>query len=208
MDRVKSGIFGQTAIFGQRPCLFHISNDGIKNKLTKRTVKILMRRLIRSRLMTSEFTLLANVCPNLPDVRIYPTLPYILTLSFNSFPIYKCWLMPQDGSLHFWKRCFLKTSVSNGIIYTKYTQNPHTIEPPFNIATQSATYTVTGCVSRWEPNGLNANNPCPAARQKQYWYFISLLRFSALKCKPNGQKNVVVLENLIIESLHMIETEL
>ena len=29
-----------------------------------------------------------------------------------------------------------------------------------------------------------------------------------MKCKPNGQKNVVVLENLIIESLHMIETEL
>ena len=84
----------------------------------------------------------------------------------------------------------------------------HIIEPPFNIATQSATYTVTACVSRWEPNVLNANNPCPAARQKQYWYFISLLRFSALKCKPNGQKNVVVLENLIIESLHMIETEL
>ena len=25
-DRVKSGIFGQTAKFGQRPCLFHISN--------------------------------------------------------------------------------------------------------------------------------------------------------------------------------------
>ena len=113
----------------------------------------------------------------------------------------------------YWKvtniqRCFLKTSVSNGIIYTKYTQNPHIIEPPFNIATQSATYTVKACVSSWEPNGLNANNPCPAARQKQYWYFISLLRFSALKCKPNGQKNVVVLENLIIESLHMIETEL
>ena len=42
-------------------------------------------------------------------------------------------------TLFFWKRCFLKTSVSNGIIYTKYTQNPHTIEPPFNIATQSAT---------------------------------------------------------------------
>ena len=38
--------------------------------------------------------------------------------------------------------------------------------------------------------------------------FFSLLRFSALKCKPNGQKNFVVLENLIIESLHMIETEL
>ena len=113
-----------------------------------------------------------------------------------------------SNSICFWKRCFLKTSVSNGIIYTKYTQNPHIIEPPFNIATQSATYTVTACVSRWEPNVLNANNPCPAARQKQYWYFISLLRFSALKSKPNGQKNVVVLENLIIESLHMIETEL
>ena len=107
-----------------------------------------------------------------------------------------------------WKRCFLKTSVSNGIIYTKYTQIPHIIEPPFNIATQSATYTVTACVSRWEPNVLNANNPCPAARQKQYWYFISLLRFSALKCKPNGQKTVAVLENMIIESLHIIETEL
>ena len=34
-DRVKSGIFGQTAKFGQRPCLFHISNIGIKNKLTR-----------------------------------------------------------------------------------------------------------------------------------------------------------------------------
>ena len=49
--RVKSGIFGQTAKFGQRPCLFHISHIGIKNKLTKQTVKILMRRLIRSRLI-------------------------------------------------------------------------------------------------------------------------------------------------------------
>ena len=39
--RVKSGIFEQTAKFGQRPCLFHISNIGIKNKLTKQTVKIL-----------------------------------------------------------------------------------------------------------------------------------------------------------------------
>ena len=31
-----SGIFGQTAKFGQRPCLFHISNIGIKNKLPKK----------------------------------------------------------------------------------------------------------------------------------------------------------------------------
>ena len=56
--RVKSGIFGQTAKFGQPHCLFHRSVIGIRNKLTKQTVKILMRRLIR----------------NLPDVR-NPTLP-------------------------------------------------------------------------------------------------------------------------------------
>ena len=43
--REKSGIFGQTAKFGQPPCLFHSSIIGIKNKLTKQTVKILMRRL-------------------------------------------------------------------------------------------------------------------------------------------------------------------
>ena len=69
--RVKSGIFGQTAKFGQPPCLFHSSVIGMKNKLTKQTVKILMRRLIRSRLIwistvckcVSEFTW----CPNLPD---------------------------------------------------------------------------------------------------------------------------------------------
>ena len=69
--RVKSGIFGQTAKFGQRPCLFHISNSGIKNKSTKQAVKILMRRL------SSGFTLFANACLNLPGVRIYPTLPFI-----------------------------------------------------------------------------------------------------------------------------------
>ena len=49
--RVKSGIFGQTTKFGQRPRLFHISNIGRKNNLNKQTVKILMRRLIRSRLI-------------------------------------------------------------------------------------------------------------------------------------------------------------
>ena len=46
--RVKSGIFGQTAKFGQPPCLFHSSIIGIEYKLTKQTVNILMRRLIRS----------------------------------------------------------------------------------------------------------------------------------------------------------------
>ena len=30
--RVKSSIFGQTAKFGQQPCLFHISNIAIKIK--------------------------------------------------------------------------------------------------------------------------------------------------------------------------------
>ena len=61
---VNLGMFGQTAKFGQQPCLFYISNIGIKNKLTKQTVKILMRRLRRSRLIwiytvckcVSEFT--------------------------------------------------------------------------------------------------------------------------------------------------------
>ena len=72
--RVKSSIFGQTAKFGQPPCLFHSSVIGIKNKLTKQTVKILMR---------SGFPLFANVCPNLPDVRIYPTLPESICLYFR-----------------------------------------------------------------------------------------------------------------------------
>ena len=61
--RVKSGKFGRSAKFRQRPCLFHILIIVIKNKLTKQTVNIL-------------FPLFANVCPNLPDVRSYPTLPY------------------------------------------------------------------------------------------------------------------------------------
>ena len=33
-NKVRSGIFGQTAKFEQRPCSFHISNIGIKNRLT------------------------------------------------------------------------------------------------------------------------------------------------------------------------------
>ena len=50
-------------------------------------------------------------------------------------------------------------------------------------------------------------HPCPAARQINIAILLVLLRFSGLKCKPNGQKNVVELENLIIESLNMIDTE-
>ena len=72
---VKSGIFGQTTKFGQQPCLFHISNIGITNKLTKQKVKVLMRRLTRSRLIL--IYTFASVCPNLPDVQIYPALPYL-----------------------------------------------------------------------------------------------------------------------------------
>ena len=36
-SRVKPGIFGQTAKFGQPPYLFHSSVIGMKNKFTKQT---------------------------------------------------------------------------------------------------------------------------------------------------------------------------
>ena len=68
--RVKLGIFGQTAKFGQPPCLFHSSIIGIKNKLTNQTVKILLRRLIRSRLIW-----ISTVCKRASEFfRLYPTL--------------------------------------------------------------------------------------------------------------------------------------
>ena len=68
---VKLGKFGRSAEFGQRLGLFRIFINGIKIILTKQTVKILMRRLIRSRLILlsivcirmSQFTR----CPRLPD---------------------------------------------------------------------------------------------------------------------------------------------
>ena len=44
----RAGKFGRSAKFGQQPWLFHILIIGIKNKLTKQTVKIMIRRLIRS----------------------------------------------------------------------------------------------------------------------------------------------------------------
>ena len=43
--RVKSGKFGWSAKFGQPLSLYYSSIIEIKNKLTKQTVKILMRRL-------------------------------------------------------------------------------------------------------------------------------------------------------------------
>ena len=63
-NRVKSGKFRQPPKFRQRPCFFHLRIIGIKIKLTKQTVEILMRRLIKSRLIwisivckcMSEFT--------------------------------------------------------------------------------------------------------------------------------------------------------
>ena len=70
-SRVKSGIFGQTAKFRQSPCLFHSSVNGIKSKLTTKTVEILMRRLIRSHLIW-----ISTVCKCVSEfTRLYPTYP-------------------------------------------------------------------------------------------------------------------------------------
>ena len=81
--RVKSGKFGWSAKFGQRPCLFHILTIGIKNKLSKQTVKI----------MTSfGFPLFVQMYVRFfPGVRSYPTLPYFerlqdLTRVCKQFP--------------------------------------------------------------------------------------------------------------------------
>ena len=67
-SRVKSSKFGQSAKFGQRPCFFYFWIIGIKIKLSKQTVKILMRRLWIIWIFTvckrmSEFTR----CPKLLD---------------------------------------------------------------------------------------------------------------------------------------------
>ena len=61
---VKSGKFGQSAKFGQRPCL-----HWIKKKLTKHQVILMIRG------DSSGFSLFTNVCPNLPDDHSYLTLP-------------------------------------------------------------------------------------------------------------------------------------
>ena len=57
IPRVKWGKFGQSAKFGQRVCLFHILIIEIKNTPRKQTLKMLMRRLIKSRLI-----LISTVC--------------------------------------------------------------------------------------------------------------------------------------------------
>ena len=58
-SQITSGTSGK---FGQRPCLFHFFNFWYKNKVTKQTVKILMRRLIRSRLI-----LISTICKRMSE---------------------------------------------------------------------------------------------------------------------------------------------
>ena len=86
LTRVKSGIFGQSSKFGQRPCFFYFWLIGIKkNRQTKQTVKILMRRLI--------WIYTVCKCANLPDVRIYPTLPYNINLNESLSCMFQSWFI-------------------------------------------------------------------------------------------------------------------
>ena len=102
-----SGKFGWSAKLGQQPCLFHILIIGIINKLTKQTVKILMRRLIRA--VSSGFPLFANVCPNLPDVQSYLTLPYIMPYCNNYHMLL---LIRANGTYHTFTRKYREHSGS------------------------------------------------------------------------------------------------
>ena len=70
--RVKSGIFGETAKFGQRPCLVHISNIRIKTRLTKQEVKILMRRDLHCLQMCVRIYLVSEF------TRLYPSNENVL----------------------------------------------------------------------------------------------------------------------------------
>ena len=72
--RLKSGKFGRPAKFGQRPCLFHILIIGIKNKLTKQTVKILMRRQEPSRLIFHCLQMYVRVYLMSEVTRLYPII--------------------------------------------------------------------------------------------------------------------------------------
>ena len=82
----KSGKFEQLAKFRQRPWILYFWNICIKVKLTKQTVKILMKRLLLSRLIwivtvckrMSEFIR----CPKLPDL----TLSYVVVFKLHSTP--------------------------------------------------------------------------------------------------------------------------
>ena len=68
--RVKSDNFGHQ-VNSDSGLVRFILNEKV-NQLSK-TVKILLGRAV-----SSGFPLFANVWPNIPDVRSYPTLPYII----------------------------------------------------------------------------------------------------------------------------------
>ena len=99
---VKLGKFGHSSIFRQPHCFFHFLIIGIKIKLTKQTVKILMRQLIKSCLIwiftvksrligiftgckcMSEFTR----CPKLPDYTLCVNETFLL----STHKILRCFL--------------------------------------------------------------------------------------------------------------------
>ena len=78
MIRVKSGIFGQIIKFGQRPCFIQILIIRMKRKLTKQTVKILMRRLFKNR-----HIFIFTVCKCMPEFTWCPKSPYPKELHLN-----------------------------------------------------------------------------------------------------------------------------
>ena len=83
-DRVKSCKFWRSATFGLRACLFHILIIGIKNKLTKQTVKLLMRGLTWISIVCkcmSEFTW----CLKLHDFTLLVSLDHHPTWALQWF---------------------------------------------------------------------------------------------------------------------------
>ena len=72
-NRAKSGKFGQSPKFGQRHCFFHFLNYWNKIKLTKQTVKILMRLLLMpSHLDVHCLQMYVRVYPLSEVIWLYP----------------------------------------------------------------------------------------------------------------------------------------
>ena len=131
---VKWVIFGQTAKLCQRHCLFHISNIGIKNKLTKQTVKILpdekahkepshldlhcLQMCVRVYLMC-EFTRLYPIC--LPSPRESEKFAYL--------PIYKYIFFMQSNGKWTASQCMFYVlrplSCVNAVMDIKVTDQRH-----------------------------------------------------------------------------------
>ena len=115
VSMVKSGKFGQSSKFGQRPCLFHILIIGIKNKLNKQWKSWWDGSL---RAVSSGFPLFTNVCPNLAGVRSYLTLPiacwgklHVLSSLLFSVEVFCCFSL----KFPFYKNAFGNTiRTSNG----------------------------------------------------------------------------------------------